>query len=623
MAPPSSLPNSHKKRRAEQQSGRIYASSIQQLEEQVTAAVASKGSLNPLADLLDIAQEATDPSSLTKALYALYRSFVTILTNGLLTNTPANEEARTVRTWVNDRLHEYTELLVSLLKDEDTTIRTSALKILLSIQKHLSSSLSKAESSSKPQPQFHISHFKRIVYGLLFCPPSPRSNSSHKRTKAESSSPKHDGKVELDVRDLFVEDYLSVHDDVRWFFLRESANLLSTWSKSEHPNAADNLLSFLESLTTFPTDSAELNSWLVEELGARPPKAKTSNAEDDEDETEEPEKTPNGEDEDDWRKFFEDEVTVEPKSTDPKKPSVRLHKLTIHQSVHSLASHRAMFTRTWLALLPLLSIGPSEQSKALTTRALNVMHRGVLPHLTRAILVMDWIANCVDYGGTVGLLALNGLFTLIKEYNLDYPSFYTRLYAFLDRDVLHVKHRARFFRLTELFLSSTLLPATLLASFVKRLARLSLTAPPAAIIMLIPFTYNILKKHPALMVMIHRAEDMASGESDPFNASEPNPTLTNAIESSLWELHTQRQHYHSSVSTLVRIFEEAFTKPSYSLEDFLDHTYTTLYETEAKRRIKKEPALAMEPTQKRWFITAETEEETTLVDRVDTLWSFS
>jgi U3 small nucleolar RNA-associated protein 19 len=37
----------------------------------------------------------------------------------------------------------------------------------------------------------------------------------------------------------------------------------------------------------------------------------------------------------------------------------------------------------------------------------------------------------------------------------DYPSFYARLYAFLDRDLLHNKHRARFFRLTELFLSST------------------------------------------------------------------------------------------------------------------------------------------------------------------------
>lgn len=50
------------------------------------------------------------------------------------------------------------------------------------------------------------------------------------------------------------------------------------------------------------------------------------------------------------------------------------------------------------------------------------------------------------------------------------------------------------------------LPAALLASFVKKLSRLSLNAPPAAIIMVIPFTYNILKNHPALMVMIHRAE---------------------------------------------------------------------------------------------------------------------
>ena len=48
-----------------------------------------------------------------------------------------------------------------------------------------------------------------------------------------------------------------------------------------------------------------------------------------------------------------------------------------------------------------------------------------------------------------------------------------------------------------------------------------------------------------------------------------------------------------------------------------------LYETEAKRRIKKEPALAMEPTQKKWFIDEEGEEESALVDRIDSLWSFS
>ena len=50
------------------------------------------------------------------------------------------------------------------------------------------------------------------------------------------------------------------------------------------------------------------------------------------------------------------------------------------------------------------------------------------------------------------------------------------------------------------------LPAALLASFVKKLSRLSLTAPPAAIVIVVPFVYNILKRHPALMVMIHRVD---------------------------------------------------------------------------------------------------------------------
>lgn len=53
------------------------------------------------------------------------------------------------------------------------------------------------------------------------------------------------------------------------------------------------------------------------------------------------------------------------------------------------------------------------------------------------------------------------------------------------------------------------LPATLVASFVKRLSRLSLAAPPAAIVMLIPFSYNMLRQHPALMAMIHRTDEVA------------------------------------------------------------------------------------------------------------------
>jgi len=110
----------------------------------------------------------------------------------------------------------------------------------------------------------------------------------------------------------------------------------------------------------------------------------------------------------------------------------------MHQSLHSLSSHQAVFTRAWLSSLPRLSDpGSSEQSKALAVRVLNLIHRGVLPHLTRPILVMDWIGSCVDLGkplydlfladslklrcpagGSVGLLALNALFVLMKDYNL-------------------------------------------------------------------------------------------------------------------------------------------------------------------------------------------------------------
>ena len=169
------------------------------------------------------------------------------------------------------------------------------------------------------------------------------------------------------------------------------------------PNLSVNLLSILERLATFPTEHSELNAWWVSELGAKPPKPKKSKkgptgAGSSSDEEEMKGKYDDDDDEnDDWRKFFEDEpVTSEDGKT---KSGLRLHQMTVHQSLHSLSSHRAVFTRAWLCLLPRLSDpGRSETSRALAVRALNLMHRGVLPHLTRPILVMDWIGSCVDLG---------------------------------------------------------------------------------------------------------------------------------------------------------------------------------------------------------------------------------
>lgn len=160
-------------------------------------------------------------------------------------------------------------------------------------------------------------------------------------------------------------------------------------------------MSILERLQTFPTDKEELNAWWVPELGAKPPKPKKMASEDNDDDDEDalPGSPEDGdEDDDDWRKFF-DEPTADDSTKKTKGPTARLHKMTVHQSLHSLASHKAVFTRAWLALLPRLSVVKNEDvRRALSIRALNVMHRGVLPHLTRAVLAMDWIAGCVDHG---------------------------------------------------------------------------------------------------------------------------------------------------------------------------------------------------------------------------------
>ncbi|KIY71078.1 CBF-domain-containing protein [Cylindrobasidium torrendii FP15055 ss-10] len=563
---PSSLPPA-KKRKIEKKDTKTVLR-IQALETQLTEALDRNASLNPLADLLDITCSCEDVQEVSKGIYALYRVFVVIITRGKLSKS-GDENSKAVKTWLWDRLHGYVDYLCGLLKDDEKTLRISAIQILFSLQKHLSTAFSSANA-----PQFHNSHFRKIVHALLTCPSSKRTASS------ESN-----GEIDADVLHTFYETWFSVHDDVRWFTLRDAGTILASTPNSSF---ATNLLRILEQLNTFSTEKAELNAWWVEELGKKPPKPKTIKGEqaaDDEDEAMETEESKWDDGDDDWRKFFDEDTTAK----DPKKDATaRVHTLTVHQSLHSLASHKAVFTRAWLEMLPRLTVkGDLQSTKSLATRVLNIMHQSVLPHLTRAVLVMDWISACVDLGGTVGLLALNALFSLMKEYNLDYPLFYTRLYAFLDRDLLHLKHRARFFRLAELFLSSTHLPATLLASFIKRLARLSLSAPPAGVVILVPFTYNILKQHPALMVMIHRTDD--DWQSDPFLPDEKNPLNTNALDSSLWELESHRAHYHSGVSTLVKIFSEPFTKPGFAMEDFLDHTYATLYDTEANRKIKKEP----------------------------------
>ncbi|CAK9438342.1 uncharacterized protein LODBEIA_P25660 [Lodderomyces beijingensis] len=258
-------------------------------------------------------------------------------------------------------------------------------------------------------------------------------------------------------------------------------------------------------------------------------------------------------------------------------------------SLYKQTQFKAQFQKCILTIFsyPLLV----SQYKAI----LLILHKKIIPYMSQPQSLMDFLTDSYDIQDdlVIPILALNSLYELIKDYNIEYPDFYTKLYSLLRPELLYTRYRSRFFRLCDLFLTSTHLSANLVASFIKKLARLSLTSSVSGVVIIIPFIYNLLKRHPTCMLMIHNT-NRAEKYQDPFNNLETNPMNTQAINSSLWELETLMSHYHPNVATLAKIFGEPFKKPSYNMEDFLDWTYQSLLETERTRRYRGQAALEFE-----------------------------
>lgn len=207
---PSSLaPPPTKKRKLSSSSAAKTETSIQisNLESTLKAAIQnpSKGkSLNSLVDLLSLTQNLAENGSgkeISQSIYALYRVFSLLLQSPFM-SASEGDEGKIVKSWVTERLNEYVELLGGILQDnEEFELRVglssnrsyqsasywsqvSALDILMSILK-----------SRSTGTQFHVPHFKRIVQFLL--------------------------SAGEDMRHIFVDRWLTINDDIRWFFLRE------------------------------------------------------------------------------------------------------------------------------------------------------------------------------------------------------------------------------------------------------------------------------------------------------------------------------------------------------------------------------------------------------------------
>ncbi|KAL5017194.1 hypothetical protein ScPMuIL_006783 [Solemya velum] len=249
----------------------------------------------------------------------------------------------------------------------------------------------------------------------------------------------------------------------------------------------------------------------------------------------------------------------------------------------SLQEQKKLFTTVWLTFLKF------KLSTSLYRKVLLILHDKVMPYMTSPLLLSDFLTNSYNIGGAISLLSLNGLFILVNKYNLNYPDFYGKLYALFEPNVFHVKYKARFFFLADLFLTSTHLPAYLVAAFVKRLARIVLTAPPTGQMLAIPFIYNLIYRHPSCKVLLHRPDGPKDIEEDVYRMDEPDPVKCCALESSLWEIKTLQNHYHPDVSAAAQKIEHPLQEREEELKDLLELTGDNLFEKEMKKKMKTVP----------------------------------
>lgn len=253
-----------------------------------------------------------------------------------------------------------------------------------------------------------------------------------------------------------------------------------------------------------------------------------------------------------------------------------------------LKEHRRAFEKMWLGFLKYKL--PSNMYK----RVLVILHDSILPHMSKPTLMIDFLTAAYEIGGAISLLALNGLFVLIHQHNLDFPDFYKKLYNLLEPSIFHVKYRARFFHLADLFLSSTHLPLYLVAAFAKRLARLALTAPPTGLLIVLPFIFNLIRRHPSCRVLIHKPSLQDELMDDPYIEDEEDPAKCCALDSSLWEIKTLQRHFHPDLAKTALLIKTPLSEPEVDINEVLEMTTYELMERDLKAPQKKSIPLEFE-----------------------------
>jgi U3 small nucleolar RNA-associated protein 19 len=243
----------------------------------------------------------------------------------------------------------------------------------------------------------------------------------------------------------------------------------------------------------------------------------------------------------------------------------------------SAKQHRNALQQCTLAILKIPNI-PNRTMKQFLLH----LPTNILPLVPNPLRFADFCTRAYDMGGVTSILALHSLYILMTQHGLEYPNFYTSLYNLIESNIFYAKYRTRFFKLLVKCLSGNqMLPAYLVASFCKRLCRCAICAPPSGALFVLALVSNLLRKHGECACIIHRNGNELN---DPYDASERDPAKSRAIESSLWELNALEKHYHPAVSSMAKGCGMEDEKVLYhDMDQFLLHTYKSLFEQEKKR----------------------------------------
>lgn len=386
------------------------------------------------------------------------------------------------------------------------------------------------------------------------------------------------------MRHMVEAEFLRPFRDVQYYTLSSISNLARLEYENQKDTSSTKVAEkLLEFLTVVPVPKSEDDMEASQFLCQPPTDGVSDDASNQEDESSDEEEE---DDEDESEDGSDRKQSGRPKKR--RKKSSSAHKFPFQR----LSSFMREYEKAWLAVLKL------NLPLASLKRSLSFLPHYVLDCIPNPLRFADFFMQAyTDHGsGMVGVLALDGLFELITEHGLEYPDFYKQLYRLVSSRVLYAKYRSRFFSLlTKCLIRNEMLPAHLVAAFCKRLCRAALSGPTPGALFVLALVSNLLRKHPECSCLIDRkgSDEM----KDEFLPDENDPTKAKALQSSLWELVVLERHYYAPVATLAKSIgtpEEA-KAPPHSMEEFSNHTYKSLFDTERKKRPKKTALAFKEP----------------------------